>query len=254
MNSTFIFAFVVATLALVSATDFCSRDICGKKHHIACGHSGRFASSCPDNAHMVDLRPHVGAILEKHNKKRNLVAGGHLEGYKPAARMGTMQWDEELASLAALNVLQCEMKHDDCHNTDLFRLSGQNLAKQSYYGYNYDDSTLLDMEMEAWFEEHKDCNANIIASFPRVYRGPKIGHFTAMVIEENTRVGCAAARYNDGQWETFLLACNYANTNLRGRPIYTASRRPAVGCKSGRNPQYKNLCSPAEVYEHNELF
>lgn len=42
---------------------------------------------------------------------RNKIASGGIAGYCPASRMATMQWSDELAYLASLNVLQCVMKH-----------------------------------------------------------------------------------------------------------------------------------------------
>lgn len=42
---------------------------------------------------------------------RNKIAAGQIAGYCPASRMATMQWSDELAYLATLNVLQCVMKH-----------------------------------------------------------------------------------------------------------------------------------------------
>lgn len=57
------------------------------------------------------------AILDVHNKMRNEIAMGKVPNYGPAANMATMQWDDGLAAKAALNVHQCEMKHDDCRAT-----------------------------------------------------------------------------------------------------------------------------------------
>ena len=57
------------------------------------------------------------ALLNAHNDKRNLIASGSVTGFKPAVRMATMVWDNELGALAELNTKQCAMKHDSCHNT-----------------------------------------------------------------------------------------------------------------------------------------
>lgn len=45
-----------------------------------------------------------------------------------------MEWDEELARLAELNVKNCQMEHDSCHNTEEFVQSGQNLFMVGYFG------------------------------------------------------------------------------------------------------------------------
>ena len=61
------------------------------------------------------------AILNAHNKYRNEIALGRIQNYNQAANMATMEWDDGLAANAALNVHQCEMKHDECRNTGIFR-------------------------------------------------------------------------------------------------------------------------------------
>lgn len=91
-------------------------------------------------------------ILQAHNEKRNFIAGGGHAYLKPACRMATMQWDEELASMAALNVRQCRMKHDKCRNTDTFRYVGQNLGWQPFSG-NPDYNNLFQHIMSKWYAE-----------------------------------------------------------------------------------------------------
>lgn len=62
------------------------------------------------------------AILNIHNKLRNEIALGNVEHYDQAANMATMEWDDDLAANAALNVHQCEMEHDECRNTGMVAL------------------------------------------------------------------------------------------------------------------------------------
>lgn len=67
---------------------------------------------------MVDMNDDMKkTILDAHNKLRNDIALGQVEHYDQAANMATLEWDDGLAAQAALNVHQCEMKHDDCKNT-----------------------------------------------------------------------------------------------------------------------------------------
>lgn len=73
-----------------------------------------------------------------------------------------------------------------------------------------------------------------------------------MTADKNIRVGCAAARYNNG-YNNFLLACNYATTNMIGSAMYT-SGTAASGCKAGRNSAFTSLCSTAEVYSNLKDF
>lgn len=111
------------------------------------------------------------AIVNAHNEKRNLIAGGGAAHLQPACRMATMQWDNELASVAAFNVLQCKMTHDKCRNTDTFLYSGQNLALRSYSGTpNY--SSLFEKGLSMWYDEVSDTKMDYINSFPQGYQGP----------------------------------------------------------------------------------
>lgn len=75
-----------------------------------------------------------------------------------------------------------------------------------------------------------------------------IGHFTQVVKDDAYKVGCSIAKYNHGHERKSLLACNYAVTNVNGRPIYEAGET-ATGCKSGTNPEFTGLCSVDELYE-----
>ncbi|XP_075156022.1 venom allergen-1-like [Haematobia irritans] len=256
MNNLIAILCFLALIGFALATDYCSTVVCSGGNHIACGNSGNFASSCPSNAAMVEMDDSLKtSIINYHNEKRNLVAGGEAPNHSPACRMATMQWDDELASLAALNVHQCKMLHDKCRNTDSFKYAGQNLAWRSYSGTpNYVELAKIGMDM--WYDEVKDCNMNYIDAYPVNYSGPKIGHFTVMVNAPSIRLGCAAATYddNDSSKQIFLIACNYARTNVGTMPIYKSCSSAATSCTSGTNPQYPNLCSTSESYDVNNLY
>lgn len=73
---------------------------------------------CPSERMKINITPKLQQIMvDEHNKYRNQQALGQTPNYQPATRMATMKWDPELAKLAAINVRQCEMKHDSCRNT-----------------------------------------------------------------------------------------------------------------------------------------
>ncbi|XP_017474138.1 PREDICTED: venom allergen 5-like, partial [Rhagoletis zephyria] len=110
-----LFAILVAAFEIVSATNYCDTSLCSSGQHIACNNTGNFASSC-QNAALASLTQETkNLIVSAHNTKRNTVAGGST-ALEPACRMATMTWDDELAFLAELNVKQCQMRHDACHN------------------------------------------------------------------------------------------------------------------------------------------
>ncbi|XP_075157407.1 antigen 5 like allergen Cul n 1-like [Haematobia irritans] len=248
---------LVTILTLVEGTNYCSPSVCGSKgRHIACGHNGNFATFCPNNVRSVNMDKNLKAtILKVHNAKRNFIAGGGDYKHPKACRMATMQWDDELASLADLNVRQCRMNHDRCHNTDTFKYSGQNLFLSSYSESDTDEQ-MMTKAVESWFNEVKNSRMEFIKKFPSRYQGPPIGHFTVMMTDRNIRVGCAAAIFKEnGKWyTTYLIACNYATTNMVDHPIYDVCPVSASKCITGKNHHYPNLCSSSERYNVNKWY
>lgn len=66
------------------AEDYCA--LCN--NHIACKNSGKFSSSCPKDASIVNLSGNnVETILKEHNFDRNLLASGKVSGFKSATKM-----------------------------------------------------------------------------------------------------------------------------------------------------------------------
>lgn len=89
MFKVFILALFVGSIQ--SATDYCSKDLCNGKKHIACGNSGQFSPSCPSDRKMVEIGDkEMQLILQTHNKLRNKIAKGEQSGFSPAKRMATM--------------------------------------------------------------------------------------------------------------------------------------------------------------------
>jgi Cysteine-rich secretory protein family len=72
--------------------------------------------------------------------------------------MPELQWDDELAYFAELNVKQCKMSHDACHNTYAFPYSGQNLASFSAKPNFPDDNEAIVSSVGMWFDEYKDAD------------------------------------------------------------------------------------------------
>ncbi|XP_059222296.1 antigen 5 like allergen Cul n 1-like [Stomoxys calcitrans] len=243
---------IIGAITLARGQNYCERRFCERDQryhrHIACGHNGQFDRSCIQPA-MVPIDSNLqNFIVSDFNAKRNFIAGGGNRNYRPACRMGTMLWDNELARLAEMNVRQCRMEHD-CHATIAFPIPGQNLAWQGFFG-NLNAREQTANAINGWFNEHELANMDFIRSYRLHPSGRHIGHFTAMMVEKNIRIGCAASTYNTpgNNYRTFLIACNFAATNMFNEPIYTDCNNGGQGCTSGRNPQYTNLCSINERY------
>ncbi|XP_067635240.1 venom allergen-1-like [Eurosta solidaginis] len=257
MKFQFVFLTIfVATLELCTANDYCSPSLCNGLQHIACNNNGNFAARCTNPIMVNFTQAHKNIILARHNSIRNEVAGGqaklprmhkrrHQTKLKPACRMATMKWDNELARIAAFNVKQCQRKHDDCRNTNTFRQSGQNLVRTGTLNV----PEMLHKAIKLWYNEISSVQMSQINSYPEGYISG-IGRFTLMITDRNIRVGCAAATYKATatNMRSFLMACNYATTNIANRPIYKTCPTAASDCTTGTNIRYTNLCSTSESY------
>lgn len=212
------------------------------------------AKSCAAGTTVIDITPYKQQILDGHNSRRNELAGGNIPNHDSAIRMGTVEWDDELALLATYNVKTCVFAHDQCRNTKTFIFSGQNLAMNMWYGGKPTIAGMLEGQMKAWFEEHVDSKMDYINSYPKSTPGV-IGHFTAMSHELAVKVGCGMIKTTEVRngitWDKILTACNYAHTNILNYKIYR-SGPAASACTTGRNPKYPNLCSAKEVFNSNK--
>jgi hypothetical protein len=80
-----------------------------------------------------------------------------------------------------------------------------------------------------------------------------IGHFTAMVTERSTQIGCAVSFYSgSGSWKNYLMACNYASTNMRGCSVYRSGAATS-GCTLGADSTYPGLCKVNEPINPNSI-
>ncbi|CAG9802275.1 unnamed protein product [Chironomus riparius] len=242
----------MATVHIAQSQDYCNVNLCKGRRHVACNTSGLFSSYCPSDRHIVRITPdQKQTILNTHNYLRNKIASGGINGYCPASRMATMQWSDELAYLATLNVLQCTMKHDSCRNTWQFRFAGQNLAWRGQSWAFEDVTSVMVNSMLIWFNEYSLTDQRAIDNCCG-WNFHDIGHFTQMVYDRATYVGCAFARYTDS-YKTGLFACNYASGNIQGYKIYKCGKA-ADGCLYGKNPSYPALCNVNEPIDPNQIY
>lgn len=75
-----------------------------------------------------------------------------------------------------------------------------------------------------------------------------------MMADRNIRLGCAASTYSQQPYQAYLVACNYATTNMINFPIYKSCNKAGTSCTTGTNPKYPNLCSASEKYDVNKWF
>ncbi|XP_055390553.1 antigen 5 like allergen Cul n 1-like [Condylostylus longicornis] len=219
-------------------------DVCPNRSSIACKYVKNPGVKCKGAV----LRLNKAKILHWHNARRNLIALGKISKYKPAKRMGTMKWSKQLERMAMYNVMTCKFQHDKCRNTRRFPQSGQNIYLERSRGKLKKTDVIALNGIKAFFAERKYANMKIIKKFPKKTRYP-VGHFTSMIKYNSDYVGCAMIKFRSNGRNKAVFACNYASTNIYGRPTYVAGRA-ASGCKKGRNKNYKGLCSNKEVFSH----
>jgi hypothetical protein len=92
--------------------DYCEAGLCSSnKKHIGCINKGRFGHECTKDVEVVKLDDYQkNLIIYQHNVHRNSIALGKIPRFPAAKRMGALQWDDELAYLAELNAMSCEIE------------------------------------------------------------------------------------------------------------------------------------------------
>ncbi|CAO1423967.1 unnamed protein product [Diamesa hyperborea] len=192
-------------------------------------------------------------ILDTHNTFRNRIALGQEPRFSTARRMAQMVWNNDLAFLAQLNTRTCQSAHDACRNTPAFRWSGQNLGRRGTTGAFSPPAEVITNSINNWYNEHRFAAQSDINLMTRIFIGDNaIGHFTVMVSERNTQVGCAVSNYVANGRNNTLLACNYATTNMMNRIVYRTGPT-ASGCTLGRDTRFTGLCRTNEPINPNSF-
>ncbi|KAH8257789.1 hypothetical protein KR038_001287 [Drosophila bunnanda] len=267
----------------LQAFDYCDPALCpGPEKHIACNNFGRLADGCSPDAHMVRItKDRRTMILNELNEYRDKVAGGDLVGFSPATRMATLQWDQELASFAELNVKRCILANDHCRNSEQFRNVAQVVAEGGWVrdpikdpvhpnpeptgsmDYHTEDE-VIKATLDQMFAEYKECSMRDIIAFSppgnrilHLWISRCIAYFTQLVRDSTTHVGCGILRQTrnttneGGQWMLNVhqyMTCNFNRADEVNAPVYQSGDRPATDCSSGHNPVFINLCSVNEIY------
>ncbi|XP_055843801.1 antigen 5 like allergen Cul n 1-like [Episyrphus balteatus] len=228
-------------------SQYCNTNLCKKQRtHIACDNNLKINSSCASYSEMLKLSPKIKQIiLNKHNEYRNKLALGGVPHFPSATRMATMRWNDELEFMASLNVKSCTGTHDTCRNTRNFKHSGQNIARRTTFNDTIPLETLeynIYHGIDRWFREHLICERDRTVIFNNGKK--KCGHFTVMIADRNTHLGCAVMHMKK---EKTVFTCNYAWTNIKNAKLYNTGRATSQ-CKTGKNPRYQGLCSINEKY------
>lgn len=77
-----------------------------------------------------------------------------------------------------------------------------------------------------------------------------------MVTDRSTEIGCGISTYRVSSggyiFNYYLLACNYASTNIISCPVYSTGTT-ASACTLGRDATYTGLCRDDEPIDANVL-
>jgi hypothetical protein len=137
-----------------------------------------------------------------------------------------------------LNVYSCKFDHDSCRNTKKFKFAGQNIfTAGSTEPLDYKEQ--LKIAVKEWFIEYQKASQyDISECCPNL---SETGHFTQIVRDVSSFVGCAAITFRDGEWYKIIVTCDYEETNMSGSPVYV-SGNTASKCKS-KDKKYPALCN-----------
>ncbi|EAT46094.1 AAEL002682-PA [Aedes aegypti] len=244
---------ILISSAWCQTANYCDPSLCPSNGpHIACNGLNSPSPSCGTGAFEIKLDSQKQALITNlHNHLRNRVAMGHQNYtmnlfYPPAARMATLVWDRELAYIAATNARRCLYEHDRCRNTKTMRAVGQNVAIKVHNGENIPDEMLIREFIDSWFSEYANSNPSHIASYPSSWTGSTIRHFTQIVSDRSSRIGCAMMSYGKPPWARKLFVCNYGLTNIIKQPVYLAGTTGSQ-CRLGRNPEFPALCRTVKI-------
>ncbi|CAH1407371.1 unnamed protein product [Nezara viridula] len=137
----------------------------------------------------------INLILDYHNERRNLVAGGKTN-LEQAKDMWVLKWNRELAKVAQEYANKCTRRN----NLGLPVYIGENIA---WFGSS--ENYMADMKelIGGWYEEINDFKQN----------GSGVQHVTQMIWADTKYIGCGVIFYDDGKnsrkrYQT-LLVCNY---------------------------------------------
>lgn len=230
-----------------SCFNYCSIQ-CDTGKHTMCKYPEGGGSSCSnfEGGLLESARNH---ILDIHNKLRQKVATGGMDGYQPASNMMQLEWDNELAEMAQRWSEQCTqyLSHDDCRDSITGEKVGQNIGmiKEKNITESRDKAETI---VNFWADEFKDLAVPNRETFDPD-RFMSAGHYTQMAWATTTRIGCG---YTGDRYETlvFVLVCNYKFAgNVMTKPMYKIGKAcsecpPNSACST----TYPGLC-----YSHGDI-
>nr|QHO60650.1 antigen 5-related protein [Sergentomyia schwetzi] len=255
-----LFAVVISDQSVYCDPKMCPSYNNQPRHHIGCGNNGHFKSNCSADAEIIEMTKEKKILfLKLHNRLRDRFARGKVPGFKTAARMPMLKWNDELAKLAELNVRTCNFEHDQCRATKACPYAGQNLGWMANSAHFPDENFIIKNLTREWFYEYRFAKQEHTNNYTvgRVPEG-QIGHFTAFIHDKSDKVGCAVSKFTGNSktfgglngyhdYKEYLVACNYCYTNM----LYERSYTTGPTCSQCKDKKcgsiYKGLCKESDA-------
>ncbi|XP_023178876.2 scoloptoxin SSD552-like [Drosophila hydei] len=221
--------------------------------NLVCNNNGSIGE-CQENAYLVAEKEFREDIEQIFNTLRNSVAGGKEYRNLPmAARMGKMYWDNELAKFARLDVQRCQVSPRPLMCSINFNHIGRLVE---LYGYHSDNRS------SATEETIRSITSSWMAQVPSITRYQTLHlpsefddqtallHSALLLIEYNTRFGCAALSYTSNIYTYMILSCIFGTDTQDGQRLYSWGATPGNKCQH-RDTRYSNLCARGEKYSYD---
>lgn len=121
-------------------------------------------------------------------------------------------------------------------------MTGQNIFLAWTTGKRNTTENYIEIALSNWFTESILTPMDVIDSlhFPP---GIAVGHFTQLIHDRNTRVGCAMVQWSDdnGLKKSTRLTCNYWRGNYGNQPVYDKGET-CSDCKVCGKNEFDGLC------------
>ncbi|XP_017077525.1 antigen 5 like allergen Cul n 1 [Drosophila eugracilis] len=241
----------------VFAIDYCNEYLCPSEiAHIACENYGEFDESCGSEATILKFPMHLRTyLLATLNDFRNTLAMGKYPAFRPAARMATLRWHEELAGLAKFALRRCDNLEEYCSNTDEFRYVSFIYGSTKWLHQEKNPKSIMEYVLKFWMDDYKGCSMAHINAEKPPKDGQCRGYFTQLAQDQAGHVGCAILmrRSHSSRLYQYGLLCHFSRGKIANELVYRESAHPGSRCYAGTHSIYQGLCSPEEHVNPNAL-
>ncbi|XP_048250737.1 cysteine-rich venom protein-like [Haliotis rufescens] len=164
-----------------------------------------YSTITPDHTMCLDDAPNATPALLTEEEQQDMVdQHNNFRAQEEAEGMMKVVWDENIAVVAQKWAQQCYAGHENASKKRATPtlpgvIMGQNVANYYGAGYSYLSATTL------WHGEIVDFEYSTGSK-----NGGVIGHYTQVVLERVTRIGCGRARCVEGDITKEYIVCNYA--------------------------------------------